>query len=298
MRIAAGVASAVVVRGAHLRDEPPRYDPRAGDTRISAPAAFVLFALYAVIVAPVTEEFVFRGLLYRSIRDRRGVAFGRDHLGDRCSGWCTSSPGGTWQDVLALQLTMVVTGVGLALIYERRRTWWRTSRATRRSTCSRWSRSRPAWGRHRARVLAVAGPCPAFPTDPWFQDLIDQINASQEYQDAAATWEGDVAFLVEAEPDKGMPEDVWGLLDLWHGACRGGGVVDAERGRPGRVRDPRAVLALEGGRPGRPGPDPRDDAGQAEGPRGSRHDRAVRARRRTNWCISPARSRPQFPDEA
>ena len=72
---------------------------------------------------------------------------------------------------------------------------------------------------------------PRFPTEPWFHDLIEQINASTEYQEAAATWEGDIAFLIEAEPDKGMPEDVWGVLDLWHGACRGGGVVDADTGR-------------------------------------------------------------------
>ena len=50
-----------------------------------------------------------------------------------------------------------------------------------------------------------------FPTDPWFQALIEQINASADYREAAATWEGDIAFLVEAEPDKGVPEDVWGL---------------------------------------------------------------------------------------
>ena len=56
--------------------------------------------------------------------------------------------------------------------------------------------------------------------------------------------------MIEAEPDRGVPEDVWGLLDLWHGECRGGGVVDAERGRGGTVRDPRAVLAVEGGRCG------------------------------------------------
>ena len=59
---------------------------------------------------------------------------------------------------------------------------------------------------------------PTFPTDPWFQDLIAQINASDDYREAAATWEGDIAFLVEAEPDKGIADDVWGLLDLWHGA--------------------------------------------------------------------------------
>jgi len=71
---------------------------------------------------------------------------------------------------------------------------------------------------------------PMFPTDPWFQDLIAQINGSADYLEAAETWEGDITFLVEAEPDKGIPVDVWGLLDLWHGACRGGGVVDEARG--------------------------------------------------------------------
>lgn len=75
---------------------------------------------------------------------------------------------------------------------------------------------------------------PEFPTDPWFQGLIERINGSAEYEAAAASWEGDVAFLVESEPDKRFPEDVWGLLDLWHGKCRGGGVVDPGSG--GRAR--------------------------------------------------------------
>ena len=73
-----------------------------------------------------------------------------------------------------------------------------------------------------------------FPTDPWFQRLVERINASAEYRDAAATWEGDIAFVIEAEPDRGVPADVWGYLDLWHGECRGGGVVDAERGGSAR----------------------------------------------------------------
>jgi putative sterol carrier protein len=70
----------------------------------------------------------------------------------------------------------------------------------------------------------------AFPTEPWFQELVALINASGEYREAAADWEGDIAFLIEAEPDRGLPDDVWGVLDLWHGACRGGGVIEAERG--------------------------------------------------------------------
>jgi putative sterol carrier protein len=69
-----------------------------------------------------------------------------------------------------------------------------------------------------------------FPSEPWFQALIDRINGSATYREAAAGWEGAISFLIEAEPDKGVPADVWGILDLWHGACRGGGVVDADEG--------------------------------------------------------------------
>lgn len=75
---------------------------------------------------------------------------------------------------------------------------------------------------------------PTFASDHWFQELIALINRSEAYRDAAAEWEGDVAFLIEAEPDKRIPEDVWGYLDLWHGECLGGGVVDPARGGAAR----------------------------------------------------------------
>jgi len=71
---------------------------------------------------------------------------------------------------------------------------------------------------------------PTFPSEEWFSAFLDEINASKDYGDAASTWEGDVVLVVGAEPDKGVPEDVHVLLDLWHGACRGGGIVDADRG--------------------------------------------------------------------
>jgi putative sterol carrier protein len=70
---------------------------------------------------------------------------------------------------------------------------------------------------------------PEFPTEEWFQAYIEAIDASDEYTEYAATWEGDVIIHVEAEPDKGLVADVHGLLDLWHGGCRGGGIVDEER---------------------------------------------------------------------
>jgi uncharacterized protein len=72
-------------------------------------------------VAPIAEELVFRGLIYRAIRDRWGVVagavlsaipFGLIH-------YVADQP---WRDVLTLQLTMVVTGICLALVYEWRKT--------------------------------------------------------------------------------------------------------------------------------------------------------------------------------
>jgi putative sterol carrier protein len=66
---------------------------------------------------------------------------------------------------------------------------------------------------------------PTFPTDEWFQAFVVLINGSDEYRVAAAEWEGDIAFQILAEPDRGVPETVWGYLDLWHGTCRRGGVV-------------------------------------------------------------------------
>ena len=69
-----------------------------------------------------------------------------------------------------------------------------------------------------------------FPSDDWMTIYRERINASGDYREAAATWEGDVAFVFEAEPDRGVPEDLWAVLDLWHGECRNGRMVDAEEG--------------------------------------------------------------------
>jgi putative sterol carrier protein len=61
---------------------------------------------------------------------------------------------------------------------------------------------------------------PRFPSQEWVDIFVDRINGSPEYREAAASWEGDVSFVLDAEPDKGMPDEVWMWLDLWHGECR------------------------------------------------------------------------------
>jgi putative sterol carrier protein len=70
-----------------------------------------------------------------------------------------------------------------------------------------------------------------FPSDEWLETYRRRINESAEYRDAAATWEGDVVFLLEAEPDRHVPKDLWVWLDLWHGECRGARMVSGEEGR-------------------------------------------------------------------
>jgi putative sterol carrier protein len=69
-----------------------------------------------------------------------------------------------------------------------------------------------------------------FPSDEWLHIYAERINASSEYREAAATWEGDISFVFEAEPDKHVPHDLWARIDLWHGACNGARMVAPEDG--------------------------------------------------------------------
>lgn len=59
-----------------------------------------------------------------------------------------------------------------------------------------------------------------FPSEEWMKLYVEKINSSKDYEEAASTWEGDLAYVFEAEPDKGVPNDVWSWADLWHGKCR------------------------------------------------------------------------------
>ena len=73
-----------------------------------------------------------------------------------------------------------------------------------------------------------------FPSEAWLAEYVQRINGSPEYREVAATWEGDVSLVFEAEPDKGVPEDVWAWLDLWHGECRTGKLVPPADGEKAR----------------------------------------------------------------
>ena len=66
-----------------------------------------------------------------------------------------------------------------------------------------------------------------FPSDEWLSRYRMLINGSEGYRRAAETWEGDIAFFMEAEPDRGVPDDLVAWLDLWHGECRGARMITA-----------------------------------------------------------------------
>jgi putative sterol carrier protein len=59
---------------------------------------------------------------------------------------------------------------------------------------------------------------PLFPSSEWLDAYVVRINESDAYRRAAATWEGDVSYVLE--PDDGLEREVWLWFDLWHGECR------------------------------------------------------------------------------
>jgi putative sterol carrier protein len=74
-----------------------------------------------------------------------------------------------------------------------------------------------------------------FPSEEWLKLYVERINASNDYREAAQTWEGDIAYVFEAEPDKGLEREIWAWLDLWHGECRGSKYdLPAEEGEKAR----------------------------------------------------------------
>ena len=57
-----------------------------------------------------------------------------------------------------------------------------------------------------------------FPSEEWLKALVDELNNSQEYRDAAKNWEGDFYFIIE--PEGSLKERSIAYMDLWHGECR------------------------------------------------------------------------------
>jgi putative sterol carrier protein len=57
-----------------------------------------------------------------------------------------------------------------------------------------------------------------FPSDAWIKAMMEDLNLSKAYEDAAKNWEGDFHFIVE--PGGTLVKTVTLYMDLWHGKCR------------------------------------------------------------------------------
>ena len=69
-----------------------------------------------------------------------------------------------------------------------------------------------------------------FATDSWVAAILEAINNSVAYREAASKWEGDFCFVIEGD-SKGSGAEVVVYLDLWHGVCRVAELVTAESPR-------------------------------------------------------------------
>jgi membrane protease YdiL (CAAX protease family) len=75
---------------------------------------------YAFVIAPVGEELFFRGILFRTLRDRYGFWVGA--VGSSSGFGLIHFLPGDAADAALLMIAMVFTGLGLCYIYERRGT--------------------------------------------------------------------------------------------------------------------------------------------------------------------------------
>ena len=57
-----------------------------------------------------------------------------------------------------------------------------------------------------------------FPSDAWVKAMMEDLNNSSAYLDAAKAWEGDFFFVVD--PGGTLEKQVILYMDLWHGKCR------------------------------------------------------------------------------
>ena len=66
-----------------------------------------------------------------------------------------------------------------------------------------------------------------FLSEEWILALMQEINNSQAYREAAKDWEGDFYFILE--PEGNIKEALIYYMDLWHGECRSACIITDEK---------------------------------------------------------------------
>ncbi len=73
-----------------------------------------------------------------------------------------------------------------------------------------------------------------FPSPEWLVVFAEAIKESDALREAAHAWEGDITLVVEAEPDKNVPVDVWAWFHLHRGDFLGAKLVGQDEGERAR----------------------------------------------------------------
>lgn len=60
---------------------------------------------------------------------------------------------------------------------------------------------------------------PVFPSSEWLDEYVARINASAEFEEAARTFEADISYVFEAQPELGHERDVWARAGVGGGKC-------------------------------------------------------------------------------
>lgn len=68
----------------------------------------------------------------------------------------------------------------------------------------------------------------SFPSDEWIKAMMQDLNNSQSYKEAAKNWEGDFYFIIE--PGGTLKDTVILYMDLWHGECRNAFMLEKQDG--------------------------------------------------------------------
>ncbi|AXL91887.1 hypothetical protein C4J65_29025 [Streptomyces sp. CB09001] len=59
-----------------------------------------------------------------------------------------------------------------------------------------------------------------FPSADWLNSYVGLINSSEEFEEAARTFQAEIAFVFEAEEERGLRADVWCHTEFGEGRCK------------------------------------------------------------------------------
>jgi len=78
--------------------------------------------------------------------------------------------------------------------------------------------------------LAKVEPPYVMGSPEWVAAFEKNIQEDELYKDVAKKWEGTVVIHILGDPEIGLDDDIFMLMDLWHGDCRSVRLVPREAG--------------------------------------------------------------------